>query len=135
MEVGGGYQQHAEHAVSAVDQGEALFFGQDHRGDAGRGQRLGGVHGGTGGVADRAFAHQGQGRVGERGKIARATQRTIFTDDRGDARVEDGRVGGCHDGPYAGAAGGQGGESVEHQRADHLARNLGPGGRGMGADQ
>ncbi len=61
----GGEDEHAEHAVGAVDEGEALLLLQDDRGDARLGERLGGGLAHAVGGAHLALAHDGQRAVRE----------------------------------------------------------------------
>ena len=118
-----GHQQHAQHAVGAVDQRQALLFGQHHRLDAvlrRAARRRGGrpeppieraVRAGR-----LALAHQHQRAVRQRREVAGAAQRAEFADHRGDAGVEHVHHGLHDDGADAGAAGGQGLGAQEHQR-------------------
>ena len=71
-------QQHAEHALGAVDEREAFLLRQLHRLDP---RRLG-----CGGAF--AFAHQRQCDVRERGEVAAATERSELPHHRSHAGVE-----------------------------------------------
>ncbi len=51
-------QEHAEHAVGAVDEGEALLLGELDGGEPGGGERLRGGEEAAGGVPHVALAHQ-----------------------------------------------------------------------------
>ena len=70
--------QHAEHAVGAVDQRQALLLGQHDRRDAGGGERVGGRPQRAVGVADLALADQRQRAVRERGEVAGAAERAVL---------------------------------------------------------
>ena len=94
-DVGGGEQQpqvvrgqheHAEHAVGAVDQREALLLGAAHRRDAGGGECVGRGRELARRVAHLALAHQRQRAVRERREVAGAAERAVLAHDRGDAR-------------------------------------------------
>ena len=123
VEVVGGQQQHAEHAVGAVDQREALLLGQLHGRDAGRGQRLGRRARRTGRVAHVALAHQRQRAVGQRGEVAGAAEGAVLAHDRRDAGVEQRGVGLGDDRPHAGAAGGQGATAASSIRPRTTSRS------------
>ena len=133
-EVVGGERQHAEHAVDAVGEGQALLLAQHDRRDAGRGKRVGcwqrfaaDTYG--------ALAHRGERTVRQRSEIARAAQRPELVHDRRDACVEHRGVGLSGLQANAGAAGGQRRQAQQHQRADDLALDLGAGPRRVRADQ
>lgn len=64
VEVGDGHDELAEHAVGAVDEGEAFFFGKFDGVEPCGGEGVGGVHEGAVGVADLAFTDDGEGAVG-----------------------------------------------------------------------
>ena len=134
-QVGDGHDQHAEHAVGAVDEGEPLLGGQLDRREPGRGERLGGRHQRAGRVADRALAHQRERAVGQRRQVAGAAERAVLVHHRRDA-VRD-QVGQQLRGlaAYAGVPGRQRREPQQHQRPDHLALHLGAGAGGVRADQ
>ncbi|GAA3220975.1 hypothetical protein GCM10020256_27460 [Streptomyces thermocoprophilus] len=120
VEVGEGHHQHAEHAVGAVEEGEALLLAQLDRGDAVLGEEFaGGPHGPVGALG-LALAHQRQRAVGERGQVAGAAEGAVLVDDGGDPGVE--QVGhGLRDlGADTGVAGADGLQTQEHQRADDL---------------
>jgi hypothetical protein len=68
-------------------------------------------------------------------RIARAAERAVLGDDRGDARRQQCGVGLGRPRPDAGTAGRERRQAQEHQRADDLALDLGPGPRGVAADQ
>ena len=135
VQVRRGHDQHAEHAVGAVDQRQAFLLPQLHRFQSGGGQCVGRGHQLALVVADLAFTHQGERAMGQRCQVAGAAQGAVFADHGGDAGIEDPRIGLGHQGPDAGAAGGHGGQPVEHQPADHLAVHFGTGGRRVAADQ
>ena len=143
-EVVGGERQHAEHAVDPVGQRQALLLAEHDRRDAGRGERVG--RGLCFAVdapcvdapcvdAHRAFAHRGECAVRQRSEVARAAQRTELVNNGGDARVEHRRIGLRGLQAHAGAAGGQRRQAQQHQRADDLALDLGPGARRVRADE
>ena len=77
--------QHAEHAVGAVDQRQALLGGQLDRRQAGGGERVGGRHQGAVGVADLALAHQRERAVRQRRQVAGAAERAVLVHHRRDA--------------------------------------------------
>jgi hypothetical protein len=126
--------QHGEHAVGAVDEGEALLLREDDRLDAGGGDRVGR---GQDVVADAdgALAHDGERRVRERRQVARATERPELADDRRDAGVQQRGVGLGGDAAHAGAAGEQCLQPQQHEAADHLPLDLRAGARGVRPDQ
>ena len=128
-------QQHPEHAVGAVDEGEALLLAQHERLDAGRGQRVGRRNEVARGVAHVALAHRGERDVRERGEVARAAERAVLADDRGDAGVEHRGVGLHDDRAHAGVAGGERLQAQQLQRAHDLALDLGAGAGGVRADE
>ena len=86
--------QHAEHAVGAVDQRQALLLGAARRARCRRRRRRRRVGiSVAGGVAHVALAHQRQRAVRQRREVARAAERAVLVDDRGDAGVEHRDVG------------------------------------------
>ena len=120
VQVGEGHDQHAEHAVGAVEKGEALLLAQLDGRDAVLGEQLtGGPHDPVGALRV-ALAHERQGAVGERREVAGAAEGAVLVDDGRDPGVE--HVGhGLRDlGPHAGVAGADGLQPQEHQRADDL---------------
>lgn len=121
VEVGQGHDQHAEHAVGAVEQREPLLLAQLDRGDAVLGQQLGrGPHGAVGALGV-PLAHQGQRAVAERRQVAGAAQRAVLVHHRGDPRVQHVGDGLRHLGADAGVAGAERLQPQEHQRPHHLA--------------
>jgi hypothetical protein len=133
-EVAGGERQHAEHAVDAVGEGQALLLAQHDRRDPGRGQRTGGrqrlaadPHG--------ALAHRGERTVGQGSEIARAAQRSELVHDGRDPGVEHCRVGLGGLQTHASAAGSQRRQAQQHQRADDLALDLRAGARRVRTDE
>ncbi|MFK4545105.1 hypothetical protein RKD29_004701 [Streptomyces tendae] len=121
VEVGEGHDQHAEHAVGAVEEGEALLLSQLDRGDPVRGEQLtGGPHGAVGALGV-ALAHEGQRAVRQRGEVAGAAQRAVLVHDGGDPGVEHVRHGLRDLRADPGVPGADGLQPQEHQRAHHLA--------------
>ena len=135
VEVGEGQQQHAEHAVGAVDEREALLLLEQHRRDPGLGQQLRHRALGALPVAGAPLPHEHDRAVGERGEIPGAAQRAVLVDDRGDVGVQQREHRLDHDGSHPGAAGGEGAGAQQHEGAHHLGLHLGPGAGGVGADQ
>ena len=123
-QVGDRQREHAEHPVGAVDQREALLLVE---GD--RRQHVAGLAQVAAGGAHRALPHQRQRAVRERREVAAAAERAVLVHDGRDLRVEHRRVGAGRLHPHAGPARGEGGEPQQHQRADHLALDLGAGAR------
>jgi hypothetical protein len=106
-QVGEREQQHAEHAVGAVDEREALLGLQRHRLDAVLGEDLAGGSAGAGGVVDLALAQQRQ-RDGRQGReVAGAPERAVLVHDRRDAGVEQRRERVGDDRADAGVPGGE----------------------------
>ena len=130
-----GQAQHAEHAVGAVDQRQALLFAQHQRLDAGSRKRLSRRDDLAAADADFALAEQRQRAVRQRRQVAGAAERAVLAHHRGDPGVERGGVGLRHHGAHAGAAGAQRGQAQKHQSADDLLFHLRAGARGVGADQ
>ncbi len=93
-EVVAGEHEHAEHAVGAVDEGEALLRGQHvpARARPRRARRRRRCRSPCG-VAHLALADEGQRAVRERREVAGAPERAVLADDRGDAGVEQRGVG------------------------------------------
>ncbi len=124
-QVVGGHQQHAEHAVGAVDEGQALLLGQLHRLDAGGGQSLRGRHRDPGRIPHVALAHDRERAVGQRRQVAGAAEAAVLPHHRGDPGGEHRGVRRGRDRPDAGPAGRQRGQPQQHQAADDLALDLG----------
>ncbi len=119
-----GHHEHPEHAVRAVDEGEALLLAQLNRGDACCGERGGGCHERAVRVPRAALGDQGERTVRERGEVAGAAEAAVLEYLGRDSRVEHGRVGLGYNRADAGASGGQRGEAQQHECADHLALDL-----------
>ncbi len=119
-EVGEGHDQHAEHAVGAVEEGEALLLAEHDGLDAGFGEQFAGGADGAVRALGVALAHEGERAVGQRREVAGAAQGAVLVDDGGDPGVEHVGHGLRDGGAYAGVAGGDGLEAEEHQRADDL---------------
>ena len=135
VQVVDGEAQHPEHAVGAVDEGQALLLLQLDGPDAGRGQGVGRRHPLAVGVADHALAHQGECAVRQRGEVAGAAERAVLVHHGRDAGVEHrdvGRQGLLAD---AGAPGREGGDAQQHEGAHDLALDLRAGARGVRADE
>ena len=135
LQVVAGEREHAEHAVGAVDEGEALLGGQPYRLETGRRQRRGGVGEVAVRVAYGALAHQGQRAVRERCEVARAAERAVLVDHRRDAGVEHPGVGLDRADADPGVTAGEGAQPEQHQPADDLALDLGTGAGGVRADE
>jgi hypothetical protein len=134
-EVGEGQHQHAEHAVGAVDQRQALLLGQLDRRDPVGGQRLGGVPESPGAVADLSLAHERQRHRRQRGQVAGASEGPVLVHDRREARVEHRGVGLRRLHPDAGASGGERREPEQHEGAHDLALHLRAGSGRVRADE
>lgn len=135
LQVHAGQHEHAEHAVGAVDQRQALLGAQFDRADPGLVQ--GGVGGQVppGGVADPALAHQGQRHVRQGRQVPRAAQAAVLVHDRGDAGVEQRGEGLGGGDLHAGVARGQGAQAQQHEGAHDLVLHLGSGPGGVRADE
>ncbi len=118
------HEQHAEHAVGAVEEGQALLLAQLDGHDAVRGEQLPGGPDDPVGAFGVTLAHQREGAVAEGGEVAGAAERTVLVDDGGDTGVEEVRHGPGDVRPYAGVAGGDGLEPQEHQRAYDFALDV-----------
>ena len=127
--------QHAEHAVGAVDQGQALLLGEHHRLDAVPGQRLGGRQQFAVGRAHRTLADGGQRHVGQRREIAGAAKAAVFVDDGRQSGGQHRRIRLRDLGPHTGAAGGQCRQPQQHHGPDDFSFDLGTGSGGVGANQ
>ena len=131
-----GQHEHAEHAVGAVDQRQALLLGQHHRLDPGRGQRVGRRR-----AAPRRRSRTVPSPVTASAQCASgarspgAAQRAVLAHHRGDPGGDQRRVGPGGLQPDPGAAGGQRGQPQQHHRPHHLALHLGPGPGRVRADQ
>jgi len=133
-QVGAGQHEHGQHAVGAVDQGQALLLGQLDRLQACLGQGGGcGLQAGRG--AHLPLAHNGERDVRQRRQIPRAAQRAELPDHRRDAGVEQVRVrlGGTR--TYAGVAGDQRPQSQQGSAADDLRLHLDTGARRVRAHE
>ena len=130
-----GHDKHPEHAVGAVDEGEALLLVEFDGLDAGRGERVGGRYEVACGVAHRAFAQQRECAVRERREVARAAEASVLADDRRDSRVEQCDVGLGDDGAHSGAAGRERREPQQHRRPHDLALDLRTAARRMAAHE
>ena len=135
-QVGNGQHQHAQHAVGAVDQRQALLLPQRDRRDPGCRQRLGGWPLAAAGICDNALAHDRQRAVRERGEVAGAAEAAVLVHDWREAGVQQRRIG--LNGPLArpGQPGRQRSQPEQHQRPDYLGprpaarsrpRGCGPG--------
>ncbi len=134
VEVGEGHDQHAEHAVGAVEEGEALLLPELDRLDAVLGEQLAGGADGAVGALGVALAHERERTVGQRGEVAGAAEGAVLVDDRGDPGVEHVGHGLRHGGAHPGVAGGDGLEPEEHQGADDLALDARAHAGGVRAD-
>ncbi len=134
LQVGEGHDQHAEHAVRAVEEGKALLLPQFDGGDAVRGEEFAGGPDRAVGALRLALAHQGERAVRERREVAGAAEGTVLVDHGRDARVQ--HVGhGLRDlGAHAGVTGGDRLQPEEHQRAHDLALDAGAHARRVRAD-
>ncbi len=134
VEVGEGHDQHAEHAVGAVEEGEALLLAQFDGGDPVLGEQLAGGPDGAVRALRLPFSHEGEGAVGQRGQVAGAAEGAVLVHDRGDPGVQD--VGhGLRDlGPHTGVPGADGLQAQEHQGPYDLALHPGAHAGGVRAD-
>ena len=135
VEVGQRQDQLPEHAVGAVDEGEALLLGEDDRFQAVRGKRFRcghqlAVHG-----SDVSLAHDGQRHMRKRREISGTAEAAVLVDNRRESSRQQFRIGLGDLGADAGPAGGQGRQPQQHHRADHLAFHLGTRSGGMRANQ
>ena len=78
VEISEGQDEHPEHPIGAVDQGQPLLGLQRDRCDAGR-RRVG---------STLTFSEKGKSNVGERGEITARPERSVFRHGRGDPGVE-----------------------------------------------
>ncbi|MBW8701257.1 hypothetical protein MBT84_16760 [Streptomyces sp. MBT84] len=115
------HDQHAEHAVGAVEEGEALLLVQFDGVDAVLGEEFGGRPHHTVGTFRLALAQERQRTVGQRGQIAGAAERAVLVHDRGDPGVEHVGHGLRHLGADAGVPGADGLQPQEHQGPHDLA--------------
>ena len=106
-----------------------------HRRQAGGSEGVGGRHQRPGGVTYVALPHQRQRAVGERSEVSGATQRAVLADHGRDPRGQQRRQQLRGLPPDAGVTGGQRREPQQHQAPHDLALHLGPGARGVRADQ
>ena len=134
-QVGDREDQHAEHAVGAVDEGQPLLLAQLDGRDARSGEGLRRRHVLALRVADDTLPHEGQGAVRERREVARAAQRTVLVHHGRDAGVEHGDVGPERLLADTRAPRRQRGDAQEHERTDHLTLDLGARAGGVRANQ
>ena len=120
VEVGEREDQHPEHAVSAVDEGQPLLLLQLDGLDARLCEKLGhrALH--SIAVGGPALPHEHEGAVRERREVAAAAQASVLVHDRRDAGVEQRRHRLSGDGARAGAARAQRLEPEQHERAHDL---------------
>ena len=74
LQVGQGHDEHAEHAVGAVDEREAFLLGQCHRGDSGGSEDLVGRSRDSVGSFGHAFAHDDEGTRRQGREVAGAAE-------------------------------------------------------------
>ena len=135
-QVGTGQHEHAEHAVGAVDQCEALLRGELDRRDPGRGQRLGRRRDrmpSASRTSPSPISASAACASGARSpeQPSEPCSRTIGVIPLSiNARVRGRRLG-----SDTRAARRQGREPEQHHRPDHLGLDLGAGRRGVRADQ
>jgi hypothetical protein len=127
--------QHAEHAVSAVDQSQTLLFTQCDGCYAGGCERFACRHERARCVPDYPLTHEGQGTVGKRGEVTGTAEAAVLIHDWGESGVDHGDI--TPQGLLAdsGAAGGKGGNPQQHQCSYDLTLNLRSGTGGVRADQ
>ena len=134
FDVGDGEAEHAEDAVGAVGDGEALLLGEFDRFEAGVAERVGG---GTNAavVHDVAFAEQRQCAVGERSEVAAGAERAVLGHDRRDAGVEDvdHRLG--DERPGAAVAERERSRPQQHHRPNHFVFDRVAHAGGVGTDE
>lgn len=134
LEVGERHDEHAQHAVGAVQKGETLLLAQLDGRDAVGGEQLAGGGDDTVGPLGVAFAHQRQGAVAERREVAGAPEGPVLVHDGRDPGVE--HVGhGLRDlGPHTGVPGADGFQPQEHERAHDFPLDARAHSRRMRAD-
>ncbi len=126
--------EHPEHPVGAVDEGQPLLLAEldgsqpvlDERLSRGPDHAV---------VDDVPLPHERERAVREGREVARAAEAPVLVDDGHEAAAEQGGVGVGGLEPDAGAAGREGREPQEHERADDLVLDARPGARGVRADE
>ncbi len=134
VQIGEGHDQHAEHAVGAVEESEPLLLAQLDGVDAVFGEQVTGRPHGPVGALGVPLAHQREGAVGERGQVAGAAQGAVLVDDRGDPGVEHVGHRARDLGADPGAAGADGLQPEEHQGPDDFPLDAGAHARGVRTD-
>ncbi len=124
FQVGERQHQHAQHAVGAVDQRQALLLRQHHGGEAVVGERLC-CRALAAAVDDSALTDEHECAVGERCEVAGAAEAAVLVHHRHQPRVQQGRVGGDGGRPDAAVAAGEGGQPQQHHRAHHFVLDRG----------
>ena len=126
VEVGQREDQLTEHAVGAVDEGEALLLGQRDGGQAVLGEGLRGRLDHLAGSGPHVpLADHRQCHVRQRGQITGAAEAAVLVHHRRQPGRDQVRVGLRGVTANPGAPAGQGRESQQHHRADDLALDLG----------
>lgn len=126
--------QHAQHPVGAVDEGESFLLGEHDGIEARRGESLCGRYEPARGVADVALAGECEGHVGEGREIPGTAEAAVLGHHRGDARIQHRGVGRGRPGTDPGVPGGEGRQPQQHHRTDHFPFHLGAGPGGVGSD-
>ena len=133
--VGARQREHAQHAVSAVDQRQA-FFGLELDGfEPGRLERLRRRPARALSIDNVAFTHEREADMRERRQIAAATDRTVSRHHRRNARVQHGDQAFREQGADPGHSHCQRAGAQQHGRPDHLAIDRRTDSGGVGADQ
>jgi hypothetical protein len=116
-------QQHAEHAVGAVDERQPFLGRQRDRLQPRPAQRLAAVDAGAGLVAHPALAEQHERAVGQRGQVAGGAEGAVLRHPRRDVGVQQVHEGRRDQRTDAAVAQRERAHPQEHHRADDLARH------------
>ena len=127
-----GQDQHAQHAVGAVDQGQSLLGRQGHLLQAGGGERLGGRDCSPVRGAHRSLADGGEGAGSQRGQVAGATERTVLVHHGGQPGIEEVGVACGDHRSHSGPAGGERLQPQQQQGAHHFGLDLRSDAGGVG---
>ena len=130
-----GEAEHAEHAVGAVDEGQALLFVELDGRQARVGERNRGVDLVASVDAYATLAHEGERAVAERREVTGAAERAVLVDDRSDPLLQQGEVETQRLLADAGAAGREGLHAQQHERSHDLLLDLGARAGGVAAHE